>query len=288
MVTSMVLDFPVPGSILRNDSVAGSSVAETLVAAARFRTPPPMFIGLVVPRLAARVAVSTSALLIIADLPGALRVPDLRRERAGAAVDHDDVAGEGSAGHGGAGPGGAGGIGRVAPVRKRRGDGRAEAAEVADGSGKRRRSDHDWDPEEVIVRRGAGRDRARGLAGTLDRVHPGPGVAGRDRDHYARLGGAVAGDRELVLEAVDAAAEAHVDHVHAVLDGVLDSLRDVVRRRVRRLPREHVVVSEERLGSDAAEAVDRGSAGGCGRGRAVHARDGAGDVRAVVLERLRR
>src|SRR5947208_3975990 len=66
MVTSMVLDFPVPGSILRNDSVAGSSVAETLVAAARFRTPPPMFIGLVVPRLAARVAVSTSALLIIA------------------------------------------------------------------------------------------------------------------------------------------------------------------------------------------------------------------------------
>src|SRR5947208_9151682 len=66
MVTSMVLDFPVPGSLLRNDSVAGSSVAETLVAAARFRTPPPMFIGLVVPRLAARVAVSTSALLIIA------------------------------------------------------------------------------------------------------------------------------------------------------------------------------------------------------------------------------
>src|SRR5713101_6666558 len=66
MVTSMVLDFPVPGSILRNDSIAGSSVAETLVAAARFRTPPPMFIGLVVRRLAAWVAVSTSALLIIA------------------------------------------------------------------------------------------------------------------------------------------------------------------------------------------------------------------------------
>src|SRR6267143_7044323 len=66
MVMSMVLDFPVPGSILRNDSVAGSSVAETLVAAARFRTPPPMFIGLVVPRLAARIAVSTSALLTIA------------------------------------------------------------------------------------------------------------------------------------------------------------------------------------------------------------------------------
>src|SRR6267142_3221920 len=161
-------------------------------------------------------------------------------------------------------------------------------SEVADGRGKRRRSDHDWDPEEVIVRRGAGCDRVSGLAGTLDRVHPGPGVAGRDRDHHARLGGAVAGDGELVFEAVDAAAEAHIDHVHAILDGVLDGLRDVVRCRVYRLPREHVVVAEERLVGDAGDAAHRGRAGGCGRIRAVHARDGAGNVRAVVLKRRRR
>src|SRR5207245_235951 len=54
------------GSILRNDSVAGSRTALVVVAAARLITPPPMFCGLVVPRLASRVAVSTSALLIIA------------------------------------------------------------------------------------------------------------------------------------------------------------------------------------------------------------------------------
>src|SRR6266699_514518 len=62
----MVFDCPDSGSILRNDSVAGSSTAVVAVAAARLITPPPMFCGLVVPRLAAWVAVSTSALLIIA------------------------------------------------------------------------------------------------------------------------------------------------------------------------------------------------------------------------------
>src|SRR5258708_11113627 len=62
----MVFDCPDSGSILRNDSVAGSRTALVVVAAARLITPPPMFCGLVVPRLAARVAVSTSALLTIA------------------------------------------------------------------------------------------------------------------------------------------------------------------------------------------------------------------------------
>src|SRR2546422_710906 len=62
----MVFDCPDSGSILRNDSVAGSRTALVDVAAARLITPPPMFCGLVVPRLAARVAVSTSALLTIA------------------------------------------------------------------------------------------------------------------------------------------------------------------------------------------------------------------------------
>src|SRR2546425_9644087 len=62
----MVFDCPDSGSILRNDSVAGSRTAWVDVAAARLITPPPMFCGLVVPRLAARVAVSTSALLTIA------------------------------------------------------------------------------------------------------------------------------------------------------------------------------------------------------------------------------
>src|SRR6266568_3838938 len=62
----MVFDCPDSGSILRNDSVAGSRTALVVVAAARLITPPPMFIGLVVRRLAARVAVSTSALLTIA------------------------------------------------------------------------------------------------------------------------------------------------------------------------------------------------------------------------------
>src|SRR5258708_38170355 len=62
----MVFDCPDSGSILRNDNVAGSRTALVVVAAARLMTPPPMFCGLVVRRLAARVAVSTSALLIIA------------------------------------------------------------------------------------------------------------------------------------------------------------------------------------------------------------------------------
>src|SRR5437879_12398276 len=62
----MVFHCPDSGSILRNDSVAGSRTALVVAAAARLITPPPMFCGLVVPRLAARVGVSISALLTIA------------------------------------------------------------------------------------------------------------------------------------------------------------------------------------------------------------------------------
>src|SRR5437667_12862986 len=62
----MVFDCPDSGSILRNDSVAGSRTALVVAAAARLITPPPMFCGLVVPRLAARVAVSIGALLTLA------------------------------------------------------------------------------------------------------------------------------------------------------------------------------------------------------------------------------
>src|SRR5216684_769169 len=65
-VTAIVFDCPDSGSILRKDSVAGSSTALVAVAAARLITPPPMFCGLVVPSRASRVAVSTSALLTIA------------------------------------------------------------------------------------------------------------------------------------------------------------------------------------------------------------------------------
>src|SRR3989475_2744135 len=62
----MVFDCPDSGSSWGNDGVAGSRPALVVVAAARLITPPPMFCGLVVPRLAARVALSTSALLTIA------------------------------------------------------------------------------------------------------------------------------------------------------------------------------------------------------------------------------
>ena len=182
------------------------------------------------------------------------RVADLGREGADAAVDDDDLPcvrpGRDRRARLGRRTRGRGGGGAV-PVRELRGHRRVEGIEVADGRAKGRRSDDYRDPEEVIVRRGAGRDRVSGLAGTLDRVHTGPGVAGGDRNHHSRIGGAVAGDGELVLETVDAAAKAHVDHVHTVVDGVLDRLRDVVRGRVPRLPREHIVVSEERLGGDA-------------------------------------
>src|SRR5206468_4323304 len=222
---------------------------------------------------------------------GVARVADLGREGADAAVDDDDLPcvrpsrdRRASLGRRTRGRGGGGAV----PVRELRGYRRVEGTEVADGRAERGRGDDYRDPEEVIVRRGAGRDRVGGLSGTLDRVHTGPRVAGCDRHDHSRIRGAVAGDGELVLEAVDATAEAHVDHVHAVLDGVLDRLRDVVRGRVRGLPGEHIVVAEERLGRDAREADHGRELAVRWSGRAVHARDGSGDVRAVVLERLRR
>jgi len=60
-VTEMVFDCPDSGSILRKDSVAGSSTAAVDDAAARLMTPPPMFCGFVVRSRASRVAVPTSA-----------------------------------------------------------------------------------------------------------------------------------------------------------------------------------------------------------------------------------
>src|SRR6266849_986515 len=175
-VTAMVFDCPDPGSILRKDSVAGSSTALVAVAAARLITPAPMFCGLVgraVPShrngIACRVVHHEHS--DGARVPG---VADLGGERAGAPVDDDDLPGVRPGGDRRAGLGSrsvrlAGG--GAVPVRELRGHGGIEGIEVAGGRAEVGRSDRHVDAEEVVVRGGAGGDRVLGLPGALDRIH---------------------------------------------------------------------------------------------------------------------
>ena len=133
--------------------------------------------------------------------------------------------------------------------------------------------------------------------GELDRVVPGRerrmglGVAiafvagGHGHDHVGDVE-VVDGLGQEVLDAVGAAAEAHVHDVHAVRVGGIERVEDVLGAGVRDVAREDVVVAEERRRRDAGRVVRERSRADAGRARLVVAGDRAGDVRAVVVDRL--
>ena len=100
-------------------------------------------------------------------------------------------------------------------------------------------------------------DRLRRVAGRADGAVPAVAevVAGRDHRDDARVGGAVDRLHDDVARRLDLRlAEREVDHVHAVLDRLLDSLRDL--RRVAVEPEvggrhgQHLVVAEVRARRD--------------------------------------
>ena len=140
--------------------------------------------------------------------------------------------------------------------------------------------------DEVRHRAGPRGESACGGSRRLDGEVPGTGVSGRYGEHHVRLVEVVNRDRQQILDAMGAAAQAHVADVKAIRIRGFHGVEDVFGAGAPDLAREHVVIAEQRPRRDPRHLVGNGDAVRCGRRLEVTA-DGAGDVRAVVLERLR-
>jgi len=218
------------------------------------------------------------------DGAGVLRVADLGRERAGPARDERNLPSE--------------------RPRRQRGAGKAQSRSGGDHTqgrgqidfhwreiGRRRRSenttaDRHGYTDEVRHRAGPGGKSARGGARRLHGEVPGTGVPGGYREHHVRLVEVVHRDRQQILDAVGAAAQAHVADVEAIRVSSLHRVQDVLGAGIAHVTGKDVVVAEQRPGGDAGYLVGDGDAAH-GGGRLEVAGDGAGDVRAVVLDRFR-
>ena len=133
--------------------------------------------------------------------------------------------------------------------------------------------------------RGTRGERALGHAWGADGHDAGAFVARRDGDNDARAVDVVDSDGQQVLDAVRAATEGHVEHVHPVSDRGLDGVEDVLAASVTIVTGEDVVAAELGSGGHAAGVIGDVDAVDDGRGLQV-AGDRATDVGAVLADRL--